>query len=129
MPTTELPINLCELKQVSHDFQLPNGKSLRVLEPVGYLEMLDLERSAYAAVTDSGGVQEETTVLNVPCFTVRDNTERPATITHGTNQLVRDIQLLPELIRAASVTNPPRRPEGWDGAAGERIIDALVARS
>jgi len=103
--------------------------AVRVLEPVGYLEMLDLERSAYAAVTDSGGVQEETTVLNVPCFTVRDNTERPATITHGTNQLVRDIQLLPELIRAASVTNPPRRPEGWDGAAGERIIDALVARS
>jgi len=103
--------------------------AVRVLEPVGYLEMLDLERSAYAAVTDSGGVQEETTVLNVPCFTVRDNTERPATITHGTNQLVRDIQLLPELIRAASVTTPPRRPEGWDGAAGERIIDALVARS
>ena len=103
--------------------------AVRVLEPVGYLEMLDLERSAYAAVTDSGGVQEETTVLNVPCFTVRDNTERPATITHGTNQLVRDIHLLPELIRAASVPTPPRRPEGWDGAAGKRIIDALVARS
>src|SRR6476620_5451920 len=103
--------------------------AVQVLEPVDYLEMLDLERTAYAAVTDSGGVQEETTVLNVPCFTVRDNTERPATITHGTNQLVRDIQLLPELIRAASVTTPPRRPEGWDGAAGERIIDALVARS
>jgi UDP-N-acetylglucosamine 2-epimerase (non-hydrolysing) len=103
--------------------------AVQVLDPIGYLEMLDLERSAFAAVTDSGGVQEETTVLNVPCFTVRDNTERPATITHGTNQLVRDIRLLPQLIRDASVPNPQRRPEGWDGAAGERVIDALVSRT
>ncbi len=99
-----------------------------LLDPIGYFEMVDLERTAYCAVTDSGGVQEETTALGVPCFTVRDNTERPATITDGSNQLVRDIAALPALVRAAQRPNPPRRPEGWDGRAAERVIDALVSR-
>ncbi len=102
--------------------------AVRLFDPIGYFEMIDLERSAFAAITDSGGVQEETTVLGVPCFTVRDNTERPATITHGTNQIVRDIPSLPALVRAAAPPSPPRLPEGWDGHAGERIVDALMAR-
>lgn len=101
---------------------------VRVLDPIGYFEMVDLERCAFAAITDSGGVQEETTALEVPCFTVRDNTERPATITHGTNQLVLDIPSLPSLVRSAQRPSTPRRPEGWDGHAAERVVEALLAR-
>ena len=102
--------------------------SVQVLDPIGYFEMVDLQRSAFAAITDSGGVQEETTALDVPCFTVRDNTERPATITHGTNQLVLDIPSLPSLVRAAKRPSTPRHPEGWDGHAAERVVEALVSR-
>lgn len=101
---------------------------VRLMDPIGYFEMVDLERTAHAAITDSGGVQEETTALGVPCFTVRDNTERPATITHGSNMLVRDLALLPGLIEGASAPSPPRSPEGWDGHAAERVIDALIQR-
>ena len=101
---------------------------VQLFDPIGYFEMIDLERTAYAAITDSGGVQEETTALGVPCFTVRDNTERPATITHGTNQLVRDIRSLPALIRSASRPIPARMPEGWDGHAAERVLEALLSR-
>jgi UDP-N-acetylglucosamine 2-epimerase (non-hydrolysing) len=103
--------------------------AVRLLEPVGYLEMLDLIAHAHAVVTDSGGIQEETTVLGVPCFTVRDNTERPVTVSEGTNCLVRDLRTLPRLVRAARRPTTPRRPEGWDGRAGERVITALVTRN
>ncbi len=61
---------------------------MRVIDPLGYVEFLGLVRGADAVITDSGGVQEETTMLGVPCLTLRPNTERPVTITHGTNQLV-----------------------------------------
>lgn len=98
--------------------------SIRMLDPVEYVEMLDLVQSAYAVVTDSGGLQEETTALGVPCFTVRDNTERPITITEGTNQLVLDPAALPVLVRDAS-SGVRRVPEGWDGNAGKRVVAAL----
>ena len=99
-----------------------------LMEPLRYMEMLNLVDGAFAVVTDSGGLQEETTALGIPCFTVRPNTERPITITEGTNQLVPDPAPLPELVRAAARPSAPRRPEGWDGHAAERIIGALVAR-
>jgi UDP-N-acetylglucosamine 2-epimerase (non-hydrolysing) len=98
---------------------------VRLIDPLPYFDMLDVMSGAHAVITDSGGLQEETTVLGVPCFTVRDNTERPITITEGTNVLVRDPASLPSLIRNAARSSTPRRPEGWDGAAGERIIQAL----
>ncbi|GAC1689602.1 MAG: UDP-N-acetylglucosamine 2-epimerase (non-hydrolyzing) [Gemmatimonadaceae bacterium] len=101
---------------------------VRVIDPIGYLEMLDLVSHAHAVITDSGGIQEETTALGVPCLTVRDNTERPITVTEGTNQLVLDPAALPGLVRAARRPENPRRPEGWDGHAGERVIEALVTR-
>jgi UDP-N-acetylglucosamine 2-epimerase (non-hydrolysing) len=101
---------------------------VRLLEPVAYLDMLSLVDGAFAVVTDSGGLQEETTALGVPCFTVRENTERPVTITEGTNRLVPDPRALPELVRAAEGRSASRRPEGWDGRAGERVIAALMAR-
>jgi UDP-N-acetylglucosamine 2-epimerase (non-hydrolysing) len=99
---------------------------VKLLPPIPYFEMLQLVKDAHAVVTDSGGVQEETTVLGVPCFTVRDNTERPITITEGTNQLVRDPSILPELVRNAHRLNGERRPDGWDGLAAERVVDALL---
>ncbi len=101
------------------------------LAPVGYLEMLGLMRGARLVVTDSGGLQEETTALGVPCLTVRDNTERPITITEGTNTLVGTD---PALIRAAfdeilaTGGKRGRIPEFWDGSAGERIAAVLAEK-
>jgi len=99
-----------------------------MLEPVGYLEMLDLVEHAFAVVTDSGGLQEETTALGVPCLTVRPNTERPITITEGTNRLVPDPKdILGELNRVRRPAITPC-PEGWDGHAGDRVVAALRER-
>ena len=107
----------------------PAPKGLMVIEPAGYLDFVALEASAGVVLTDSGGVQEETTVLGVPCLTLRDNTERPITVEQGTNEVVgRD----PDVVVAAALRVlaggvEPRRPELWDGRAGERIADVLVA--
>jgi UDP-N-acetylglucosamine 2-epimerase (non-hydrolysing) len=102
---------------------------VRMLEPVGYLEMLDLVEHAFAVVTDSGGLQEETTALGIPCLTVRSNTERPITISEGTNRLVPDpADIVMELKRVRRPVTTPR-PEGWDGHAGERVIAALASRT
>ena len=101
--------------------------AVRTVEPASYLEMVALMDAAHAVITDSGGVQEETTALGVPCFTVRETTERPVTVTSGTNRLVQDPVTLPGLVRDA--TRPSVLPmiEGWDGRAGERVVDALLA--
>jgi UDP-N-acetylglucosamine 2-epimerase (non-hydrolysing) len=102
---------------------------LELLEPLGYLEFLALQSRATAVITDSGGVQEETTFLGVPCLTVRESTERPITITVGTNRLIgtssRDLldamqQTLAE--GGKKGTMPPL----WDGQAGERIADVVM---
>ncbi len=100
-----------------------------VSDPLPYFEVLDLVRGAHAVVTDSGGLQEETTALGVPCFTLRPNTERPITVTEGTNQLVSDLSALRSLVEGATPVRPPRPPQGWDGRAGERVIAALLAHS
>ena len=103
--------------------------SVRIIPPLGYLDFIALEASARLVLTDSGGVQEETTALGVPCLTLRDSTERPITITEGTNRLVgRD----PDRIVAAALEviadpPPPRTPALWDGKAGRRVAAALVA--
>jgi UDP-N-acetylglucosamine 2-epimerase (non-hydrolysing) len=111
---------------------IDSGLSLgrvRVMDPVGYLAMLDLVSGAHAVVTDSGGLQEETTALGVPCFTLRPNTERPVTITEGTNELVPDPDALVGRLAALRVARPTGRvPDGWDGAAATRIIGAIAKR-
>lgn len=106
--------------------------NVRLVEPQGYLEFLGLTARARLVLTDSGGVQEETTALGVPCLTVRENTERPITISEGTNELVgtRPERILEAACRvlergAAS----PRRPELWDGRTAMRIMDILTGRS
>jgi UDP-N-acetylglucosamine 2-epimerase (non-hydrolysing) len=101
---------------------------VRMLEPVSYLEMLDLVEHAFAVVTDSGGLQEETTVLGIPCLTVRPNTERPITITEGTNRLVPYPADIAKELRKVQRPAIAPRPEGWDGHAGERVIAAIVSR-
>jgi UDP-N-acetylglucosamine 2-epimerase (non-hydrolysing) len=100
-----------------------------VIEPVGYLEFLSLEADAGAVLTDSGGIQEETTYLGVPCFTLRDNTERPVTIRAGTNTLLGldpdRIADIPGLLGERS--DPPAPPPMWDGKAAERVADVVAA--
>lgn len=104
--------------------------NIRLVDPVGYLTMVDLVQGAFAVVTDSGGLQEETTALGIPCFTVRANTERPVTITEGTNELVPDPVGLPDRVRAVGRDERRGRvPEGWDGRASTRIVDALAKRN
>jgi len=101
---------------------------LRVIEPLGYLDFLALEASARLVLTDSGGVQEETTALGVACLTLRDTTERPVTIAEGTNVLVgRDPErIVAEATRIVREGVVGRRPALWDGKAGERIGDVLA---
>ncbi len=100
---------------------------VHVVEPLGYLDFMSLVRGARAVITDSGGVQEETTVLGVPCLTLRPNTERPVTITHGTNRLASAATLIEQLdeVLAESV-DTDRRPPLWDGHAGERIAEVIL---
>lgn len=99
------------------------GPSLVLTEPLGYIEFLSLVSGASAVITDSGGVQEETTFLGVPCLTLRPNTERPVTITDGTNQLVSIGDVATRLTEVLAVERPSTWPIPplWDGRAGERI--------
>lgn len=105
-------------------------KNLRILEPIGYLDFLKLNANARVCLTDSGGLQEETTVLGVPCITMRENTERPSTCEVGTNQLVGTdtaaILAAWEKVKAGEYDNR-KIPELWDGHAAERITAAIVA--
>jgi UDP-N-acetylglucosamine 2-epimerase (non-hydrolysing) len=106
-----------------------NGQ-LRLMEPIGYLEFLALQRRATVVITDSGGIQEECTYLGIPCLTLRENTERPVTVTMGTNVVVgRDMgRLRAEVSRIlAGKAKPGTIPPLWDGKASERIADLLVA--
>jgi len=109
--------------------KLGGSPGLRVVAPLGYLDFLRLLSDARVALTDSGGIQEETTVLGVPCLTLRSNTERPVTVTQGTNTLVGTD---PSTIQAefrkvmAGQGKQGRVPELWDGGAAARIADVLV---
>ncbi len=114
------PRTQARLKAMSADLT-----GIEISDPIGYYEILDLVRGAHCVVTDSGGLQEETTALGVPCLTLRPNTERPITIAEGTNQLVAHPSELISLVQRAARSSTPRRPQGWDGRAGERVIAAL----
>ncbi len=116
------------LREFGLDTKLRNTPNLKITEPLGYLDFLKLQKEAALVLTDSGGIQEETTVLGVPCLTLRKNTERPITISEGTNELVGSD---PERIldRAISILNGEKKvgkiPELWDGHTAERIVDIL----
>ncbi len=121
-PRTSARINEFNLDSLVQD-------GVRVAEPMGYLEFLNLMSKAKLVMTDSGGLQEETTILGVPCLTIRKNTERPVTISEGTNKLVGTD---PELLLESAVQildgnwKESRIPEYWDGRAAERIVKVLT---
>jgi UDP-N-acetylglucosamine 2-epimerase (non-hydrolysing) len=109
--------------------RIATNTSLQLLDPVGYLEFLALQRQATVVITDSGGIQEETTYLGVPCLTIRDNTERPVTVTIGTNILVgQDMNRLRAEVGRILAGNPKRGqvPPLWDGKAAERIAKVIA---
>lgn len=105
----------------------PASDGLHIIGPLGYLEFMGLVAGAAGVLTDSGGIQEETTVLGVPCFTLRDNTERPVTVQQGTNTLLgldpARIASVPELL--AAPRGGATVPDGWDGHAAVRLVDVL----
>lgn len=100
---------------------------VRCIQPVGYLDFLSLQAGAGAVVTDSGGVQEETSALGVRCFTLRPSTERPVTMTHGTNVLLGDDATTLAQVELATWDHTPSAIPLWDGHAAERVADVLVA--
>ena len=107
----------------------PEADGVRLADPVGYLDFLSLEADAGAVLTDSGGIQEETTCLGVPCFTLRDNTERPVTVRLGTNTMLgldpARIAEIPDRIASRGPAGG-ERPERWDGAAATRVADVIA---
>ena len=107
---------------------LVDGPRLAIVEPIGYLEFMSLVSGAALVITDSGGIQEETTILGIPCLTLRPNTERPITITHGTNRLVStaDLPNATADALAGRMARPAEPPPLWDGRAGERVAAALT---
>jgi UDP-N-acetylglucosamine 2-epimerase (non-hydrolysing) len=120
------PVHPRTRKMMEH-LGLGPAPAVQLTDPVSYLEFLSLEADAHAVLTDSGGVQEETTYLGVPCFTLRDNTERPVTVRSGTNTLLglepeRIDDILPALAQPKPVTEPP---ELWDGFAARRLAEVL----
>jgi len=109
--------------------KIVENTDLRLIDPVGYIDFLRLQRDAHVVLTDSGGIQEETTALGIPCLTLRENTERPVTVTEGTNVVVG---LKPEYVAGLLQSNQlPARdshriPLGWDGKAASRIVEHLI---
>jgi UDP-N-acetylglucosamine 2-epimerase (non-hydrolysing) len=107
-----------------------NAQGIFLIQPLGYLDFLHLMANAELVLTDSGGIQEETTVLGIPCITLRENTERPVTVSEGTNRIVgTDKQ---EIIRESITAlhngaKSYRIPELWDGRAAERIVEGIIA--
>lgn len=108
-----------------------SAPNLHIIEPLGYLEFNFLVKNAKVVVTDSGGITEETTVMGVPCLTLRDNTERPETVTIGTNELIgtRPENVAPALEKVFSGRwKEGRIPELWDGKTAKRIVNILVEK-
>jgi UDP-N-acetylglucosamine 2-epimerase (non-hydrolysing) len=107
---------------------LGGHRRIKVIDPLGYIEFLSLLDRSQLTITDSGGVQEETTVLGVPCLTLRENTERPVTITNGTNQLVSESSLPEAVARIADLGRPAEWsvPPLWDQKVGARVARAVL---
>lgn len=110
--------------------KLERNPQIHITEPLGYIEFMNVVSSARAVITDSGGVQEETTYLGIPCMTLRENTERPITVTQGTNRLVKPGELVAMIETVLAGRWPTgQRPERWDGNTADRCVAALRERS
>jgi UDP-N-acetylglucosamine 2-epimerase (non-hydrolysing) len=122
------PRTRARLEQAGWLDRLTGNPAFRILPPVSYRENLSLLADARLVLTDSGGIQEETSSLSVPCLTLRKNTERPITVSEGTNTLVGgDLALAMKLVGdiLAGTYKPGAPIRGWDGRASERVLDAL----
>jgi len=126
------PVHPRTLKNINNfklNDKIKSQKNLIITEPLGYLDFLNLMSNSKFVLTDSGGIQEETTVLGVPCITMRNNTERPVTVEQGTNVLVstdknKIIEASNKLINGFNFK--PKVPRFWDGKASERIVDIIL---
>jgi len=117
------------IEDISSERSWVSGKNILMVPPLGYIDFLSLMSKAKLVLTDSGGIQEETTILGIPCLTLRENTERPITLREGTNRLVGSD---PELILEETSrilgdrASEKKMPKYWDGKAAERIVDVLI---
>jgi len=127
-PRTRKNIERFGLLRYLADAETTDGLGIRPLAPLGYIDFLALNDRARLVLTDSGGIQEETTALGVPCLTLRENTERPATVEHGSNQVV-GVDSNRILAAARSILQKPvrsfQRPPLWDGKAAPKIVAIL----
>lgn len=109
--------------------RLESTPQITTIKPLSYIQFMNLVQDARVVITDSGGIQEETTYLGIPCLTLRDNTERPITITQGTNKLVRSDELLVTFRKVvAGESQKGRRPHLWDGGTAARVVRSLKRR-
>ncbi|MEK7866459.1 MAG: UDP-N-acetylglucosamine 2-epimerase (non-hydrolyzing) [Planctomycetota bacterium] len=130
-PRTSLRLETLGRRRTSWADARAGATGLLLVPPVGYLDFMELQAASGAVVTDSGGIQEETTWLGVPCLTLRPNTERPITVTEGTNEVIGDrLDLVPGLVAKAlrGEWKKGRIPDLWDGRTAGRIIAALQRR-
>jgi UDP-N-acetylglucosamine 2-epimerase (non-hydrolysing) len=116
------------IAELGFDERVKKNGGLKLVDPLGYLDFLNLYSGARLVLTDSGGIQEETSVLGIPCITLRENTERPITVTMGTNKIVgTDVEKIVEAAFAAlkHKAEPPVSIPLWDGHTAERILAEL----